>query len=285
MEPATPSWLPEGKTTAFALTIPVDCETVVLAEGRRFAQHPLPMSHQVYEIQRGVPRLLGMLDALGIKATFFVPGWTLERHPQLVEPIVGAGHELAHHSYSHRPPTDMSESEERADFERALEVMAAFGVTPAGHRAAYWSASSRTLDIVAEYGLRYDTSLMGDDSPYLVRRRDRDVVELPCHWILDDFDHYAFLPQPRIGRNVEAPQTAVGIWRAELDGLRRYGGLYQLTCHAFLSGRAGRTLALRGLLEYALSCGDVEFMTCGEAARRALAAPPARPRAGVTETQ
>lgn len=264
----TPSWLGDKKT-AFALTIPVDCETVVLAEGRRYARHPLAMSHQVYEIQRGVPRLLAMLADLRINATFFVPGWTLERHPHLAELIAGGGHEIAHHSYSHRKPTDLGPGEERADFERALEVMSRLGVSPLGHRAAYWSAGPQTLDLVAEFGLRYDTSLMGDDRPYLVRRRDRDVVELPSHWILDDFDHYAFLPQPHLGRNIEAPQTAVGIWRQELDGLREYGGLCQLTCHAFLSGRAGRTLALRGLLEYALSCGDVEFMTCAEAARRA----------------
>ena len=260
---------PDGKTTQFALTIPVDCETVVLAEGGRYAQHPLAMSHQVYEIQRGVPRLLALLGDLGIGATFFVPGWTLERYPQLVEMIAGAGHELAHHSYGHRRPTDLGPVGERADFERAVEVMTGLGVTPLGHRAAYWSASSQTLDLVAEYGLLYDTSLMGADGPYVVRRGRRDVVELPCHWILDDFDHYAFLPRPWLGGNVEAPQTVIAIWREELDGLRRFGGLCQLTCHAFLSGRAGRALALRGLLEYALSCADVEFTTCADAARRA----------------
>jgi peptidoglycan/xylan/chitin deacetylase (PgdA/CDA1 family) len=251
--------------TQFVLTIPVDCETVVLSEGRRYARHPLPMSHQVYEIQRGLPRLLALLADLGVPATFFVPGWTLERHPQIVEPILAGGHELAHHSYSHRRPTDMAPGEERADFERALEVMARLGLAPAGHRAAYWSASYQTLELVAEHGLLYDCSLMGHDRPYRVN----GVVELPPHWLLDDFDHYAYLPEPYLGRNVEAPQTVVRVWREELDALRRTGGLFQLTCHAFLSGRAGRARALRGVLEYALSCSDVELLTCEQVARSA----------------
>jgi hypothetical protein len=62
-------------------------------------------------------------------------------------------------------------------------------------------------------------------------------------------------------------------WRAELDGMREVGGLLQLTCHAFLSGRPGRCEALAGFLEYALDCGDVDFGTCGDIARRALEDP------------
>ena len=270
--PGSSDWL-GGKAAALIVTIPVDCETVVLAHGRRFARHPLPMSHQVYEIQRGVPRLLAMLASVGVPATFFVPGWTLERYPQLAEQIAGAGHELAHHSYSHRKPTDLTPGDERADFERALVVMQRLGVPPAGHRAAYWSPSHRTLELVAEHGLAYDTSLMGDDRPYLIQVGERQVVELPPHWVLDDFEHYAFLPEPSLARNVEAPQTVIEIWQAELDGLRGYRGLCQLTCHAFLSGRPGRALALRRFLEYARGCGDVTFMTCADAARRARADP------------
>jgi peptidoglycan/xylan/chitin deacetylase (PgdA/CDA1 family) len=262
---------PGGARCAMALTIPVDAETVVLAEGRRYARHPLAMSHQVYEIQRGVPRLLAMLADLGLRATFFVPGWTLERWPRLADDIAGAGHELGHHSYSHRRAVSLGPGEERADFERALEVMQRLGVPPAGHRAASWCPSHETLALVAEHGLRYDTSLMGDDRPYLVETEHGDVVELPAHWALDDFDHYAFLPEPHLGRNVEPPQTAVAVWRAELDGMRRYGGLCQLTCHAMLSGRPGRAAALRRLLEETLEAGDVAFMTCAEAAAHALA--------------
>jgi peptidoglycan/xylan/chitin deacetylase (PgdA/CDA1 family) len=260
---------PGGARCALSVTIPVDAETVILAEGRRYARHPLAMSHQVYEIQRGVPRLLSMLRELELRATFLVPGWTLERYPALADAIATAGHELAHHSYSHRKPVSLGPGEERADFERALAVMHRLGVPPVGHRAAFWCPSYETLELVAEHGLQYDCSLMGDDHPYLVETAHGTVVELPAHWALDDFDHYAFLPDPRLGRNVEAPQTAVAVWQAELDGMRHYGGLCQLTCHAMLSGRPGRAAALRAFLEQALGAGDVAFLTCAEAATHA----------------
>jgi hypothetical protein len=41
--------------------------------------------------------------------------------------------------------------------------------------------------------------------------------------------------------------------------------------HPFLSGRPGRVEGLRRLIEHALECGDVEFVSCVEAARRAAA--------------
>ena len=51
--------------------------------------------------------------------------------------------------------------------------------------------------------------------------------------------------------------------------MRRHGCLFCLTMHPFLSGRPGRVEGLRGLVEYAVGCGDVEFVSCGEAAAAA----------------
>jgi peptidoglycan/xylan/chitin deacetylase (PgdA/CDA1 family) len=45
-----------------------------------------------------------MLDEVGVRATFFVPGWVAEHRPGLAAEIVERGHEVAHHSYSHRSP-------------------------------------------------------------------------------------------------------------------------------------------------------------------------------------
>jgi hypothetical protein len=55
--------------------------------------------------------------------------------------------------------------------------------------------------------------------------------------------------------------------------MRRHGCLFMLTCHPFLSGRASRVEALRGLIEHALAAGDVEFANCATVAERALADP------------
>jgi len=228
------------------------------------------MTHQAYGPRVGVPRLIELLGDYGLPATFFVPGLTAERYPATVERILAAGHEVGHHSHSHRSPVDLSDDEERADFERALAALERFGVRPRGHRAALWEASWRTPGLVAEYGLAYDSSLMDSDRPYRLRVGDRTIAELPPHWSLDDWEQYAFLPRPDIGSVIESPRKALELWTAELDAMRRHGCLFMLTCHPFLSGRPSRVEALRALIEHALDCGDVEFASASAVAERAL---------------
>jgi len=97
-------WL-RGKSAVVSLTFDVDAESAILAEGRRFADHAMVMSHQAYGPRVGVPRILDLLADFALRGTFFVPGLTAERYPGLVESIVEAGHEVGHHSYSHRKPT------------------------------------------------------------------------------------------------------------------------------------------------------------------------------------
>jgi hypothetical protein len=91
-------------------------------------------------------------------------------------------------------------------------------------------------------------------------------VELPVHWSLDDWEQYAFLPDPHIGAVIESPLKVAEMWRAELDAMRRYRCLFNLCVHPFLSGRPSRIVALRGLIEEALELGDVSFMRCRDLA-------------------
>jgi peptidoglycan/xylan/chitin deacetylase (PgdA/CDA1 family) len=237
--------------------------------GRRYADHAMVMSHQAYGPLVGVPRLLELLGEYELPATFFVPGLTADRYPGTVERIAAAGHEVGHHSYSHRSPVDLSESGERVDFERALTALERVGVRPVGHRAALWEASWHTPGLVAEYGLEYDSSLMDADRPYRLRTPSGTIAELPPHWSLDDWEQYAFLPRPNIGGVIESPRKVLELWRRELDAMRRHGCLFMLTCHPFLSGRPSRVEALRDLIEHGLAVGDVEFATGTTIARRA----------------
>lgn len=267
-----------GAAAVVTLTFDVDAESPILAHGGGYADHLSTMSHQAYGPEVGVPRILDMLDELAVPATFFVPGWVAEQRPGLAASIVERGHEVAHHSYSHRAPTSMSAGEERADFERALAVFAAQGIEIHGHRAALWEASRHTPELVAEHGLRYDSSLMADDRPYRIAVGDREIAELPVHWSLDDWEQYAFLPAPQIGSVITPPSQVLEMWRAELDAMRRYRCLFNLCVHPFLSGRPSRIVALRALIEHALEQGDVRFTRCRDLAEAALADPDLPPR-------
>ncbi|MCP2170121.1 polysaccharide deacetylase family protein [Goodfellowiella coeruleoviolacea] len=272
-----PAWLGDAKAVA-ALTFDVDAETPVLAADPRYAHHPMVMSHQSYGPDVGVPRILDVLDEFDVPATFFIPGWVAAQRPGLAASIVERGHEVAQHTHAHRAPTSMTPDEERADFERAVAVFAEQDIPVRGYRAAMWGASALTPDLVAEHGLRYDSSLMGDDRPYALATARGPIAELPVHWSLDDWEQYAFLPEPDIGRVIESPRKVAEMWRAELDGMRHFGCLFTLCCHPFLSGRPGRLMALRGLIQYALDCGDVRFTRCDELAEAVLADPGITPR-------
>jgi len=266
------SWRGSSSTVA-VLSFDVDAESAILAVGRRYAAHAMAMTHQAFGPRYGVPRLLQLLADYDLPATFFIPGLTAERYPEVVEQVLAAGHEVGHHSHSHRSAVDLNADEERRDFERALEALGRLRATPVGHRAALWEASWRTPALVAEYGLRYDSSLMDADVPYVLRMDAGEIVELPPHWGLDDWEQYAFLPRPDIGSVIASPPAVARMWIAELDAMRRHGTLFLLTCHPFLSGRVGRTEALRTVIEAALDRGDVEFATCAVVAERAAADP------------
>src|SRR4051794_5128407 len=50
------------------------------------------------------PRFLDVLDALGVRATFFVLGESVMRHPALVRETTRRGHELGVHGWTHAWP-------------------------------------------------------------------------------------------------------------------------------------------------------------------------------------
>jgi len=261
----------DDTTTTAVLTFALDGETPVLAAGRRYAEYASVMSHQGFEAQVGLPRLLRLLSDYSIPATFFVPGFAADRAPAMVDQVLEAGHEVAHHSYTHRRPTDLSDVEDRHEFERGFEALARRGVEPVGYRAPMWSAAWRTAELVSEYGMAYDSSLMDDDHAYVLQTSAGDIAELPPHWSLDDWEQYAYLPEPHLGYCVNDPAAVAGMWISELAAMRRHGGTFVLTAHGFLSGRAGRVEGLRRVIEAGLEFGDVVFRKAEDVARSVLA--------------
>jgi len=68
---------------------------------------------------RSTPRVLGVLDELDVKATFFLVGEQVRRTPSLAHEIVLRGHEVACHGYHHRNHLARAPAETRADLVRA----------------------------------------------------------------------------------------------------------------------------------------------------------------------
>jgi polysaccharide deacetylase family protein (PEP-CTERM system associated) len=139
-------------------------------------------------------RMLEILDAAGVRGTFFVLGWVAERHPALVRRIAGGGHELASHGYAHRLVYDQSPAAFRDDVRRAKALIEdVTGVAVDGFRAPSYSITPRSLwalDILIAEGYRYDASIfpvhhdrygipVSARHAYVVQRDGGSLVEFP----------------------------------------------------------------------------------------------------------
>jgi polysaccharide deacetylase family protein (PEP-CTERM system associated) len=108
-------------------------------------------------------RVLDLFDAHNVKATFFFVGWVADKFPSLVRETQRRGHEIACHSYWHRPVYKLTPREFREDTRRArLAIEQAGGTRVIGYRAPTWSITAKclwALDILAEEGFVYDSSI------------------------------------------------------------------------------------------------------------------------------
>jgi polysaccharide deacetylase family protein (PEP-CTERM system associated) len=107
--------------------------------------------------------LLDLLDRRQIRATFFVVGWIAKRHPELVQKISRAGHELGSHSYWHRRVYELDRRTFADDVAASCRAVAATGAAPVtAFRAPEWSineSSMWALDELVHLGLRVDASM------------------------------------------------------------------------------------------------------------------------------
>lgn len=114
-------------------------------------------------VEANTDRLLGMFDAAGVTATFFVLAWVAERVPALVRRIAAAGHEVASHGYGHRLIYDQTAEVFRDDVRRAKGLLEdTSGQRVDGYRAPSFSVTARSmwaLDVLIEEGYTYDSSI------------------------------------------------------------------------------------------------------------------------------
>lgn len=223
------------------------------------------MSHQRYGPKVGVPRILDILRRMEVRATFFVPGATAERHPDALAAILDAGHEVGHHGYLHESLVGVDESTERKYLELGLDALERIGgVVPLGYRAPWWEATDRTRGLLSEYGFRYDTSFFDADAPYWVAVPKGQLLEVPVTWALDDWERYAFWPEVTGDGRIDRPSVVAESWFEEVEGLGAVGGTAVITMHPFLSGRPARAGALARLVERVRAETNVTVMSLGE---------------------
>ncbi|MFL6053958.1 MAG: polysaccharide deacetylase family protein [Actinoallomurus sp.] len=231
------------------------------------------MGHQSYGPRIGVPRLLRLLERQDVRATFFVPGFTAECHPDTVRAIVDAGHEIGHHGYLHEPMQGIDPSTEARYLDRGLAALERVaGIRPTGYRAPWWEMNWHTPRLLAERGFRYDSSLLDDDIPYRFLApgsRVSTLIEISVDWALDDWEQYAFYPGFTGSGVIESPAKVLEMWTLEARAHHREGGCFDLTNHPFISGRPSKAAALERLIEEVRGLEGMWIATLGEIAAHA----------------
>ncbi len=261
----TPAAWPGDAQVAVAISFDSDHETIPLRDGET---SPGKLSQGEYGSRVAAPKILALLAELEIPASFYLPAVSALLHPAEVEEYVAGGHEIAVHGWIHERNMLLPREHELELTGRALATLEQIsGQRPTGIRTPSWDFSENTLDIIAELGFAYDSSLMGDDDPYelLADGRPTGIVEIPVEWIRDDAPY--FMMERYAGlRPYMPPRSALQIWMDEFESARDEGGLFQLTLHPHIIGHRSRLVILRSLLEHIRAQGDVWFATHAQVA-------------------
>jgi peptidoglycan-N-acetylglucosamine deacetylase len=254
------SW-PDGYRAAVSITFDVDAESGWVSDSENKRRLSL-MSMGAFGRRVGVPRILDLLNRHNIRSQFFVPGFTAEIDPKLVELIDKEGHKLGCHGYYHERTDGLTIDQEDTILARSKAILHDItGTVPVGYRAPVWEITPQTLSLLEKHGFAYDSSLMGLDVPYAVKTGSRSILELPVTWLLDDWEQFAYSAEPQVGAVIEEPEKVLRMWKAEFDALYAEGRYFMLTMHPEIIGRASRIAMLDALISHIKQHDDVWFCT------------------------
>ncbi len=254
---------PESKKMAVVLSFDLDAESLWTARDAKNLERPVTLSQGEYGPRAGVPRILKLLKKYDLKATFFVTGWAMEKHPEAVESIVADGHEVGHHGYHHEWLDNVTLEEEKAIMAKGLSLIKDFTPErPAGYRSPSWEFTPHTVRLLKENGFKYTSNMMNADLPYLHSLDGEEIplVELPVSWIMDDAPYFLYSTR-LVGRTITDPNHVYSIWEQEYSGFYDEGLCFVLTMHPQITGRPSRTVMLERLIRRMRSDPGVWFAT------------------------
>ena len=227
-------------------------------------------------------RILALMKAKRITTTWFVPGHTIESYPNCARDVFEAGHEIAHHGWTHRIPASLGREAEEQELIRGNEAIEKLtGRKARGYRSPAWDLSPYSIELLLKHGFVYDSSLMGHDYlPYQARENDvaeleqpivygadSPLVELPISWSLDDYPAFEYMRSKSIVQPglMNAGQVLEN-WLDDFEYMRRHydWGILTYTFHPHVIGRGHRMIMLEKLIDHLADSG-ARFITMEQA--------------------
>ncbi|KAG1857346.1 carbohydrate esterase family 4 protein [Suillus subalutaceus] len=244
---------------------------------------PLDISRGMYAGEVGVWRVLKLLDKYNIKATWFIPGHSLETFPNEMAAVRDAGHEIGLHGYSHENPDSLTPEQQ---------------LPPKGNVAPWWQTSKEGVALLLEKGIEYDHSNMSRDSQAhylrdqdtwtkidykakahtwmkpLQRGKETGLVEIPASWYQEDMTPMMLAVILMDGQakhgTIVTPQAIEQLWKDTFTYLYReeQDFIFPLSIHPDVSGRPQVLLMLERFIEWINAHDDVKWVTFHEMAER-----------------
>ena len=238
-------WGPDACRAAVSVTFDnlgeaADLERGLWPEGK-------PLGHH-YSVKRALPRIMDLLEELGLLSTFFVEGLNAELYPEALLETADAGHELGYHGWRHEYWPSLSRSDEARALERGVHEMQEIGVRPQGFRPPGGRLTRSSPGLLEDLGFTH-CSPAGTGTGFL-----GSLAVLPFAWRHIDAYHY----MPRFGAlrktftGSEEPLPPAGFRRTlstALQSIVRDGGHLTLLFHPFLEDQEDRFRIMREALE------------------------------------
>lgn len=211
-------------------------------------------------ITNQLPRMLSLLDAHSIKATYFSESWSLQVYPDVVRDMASRGHEIGWHSFQHEVWGSLSAAEEDQGFERSFEAAKEFGVEYRGFRPPGGKINERTWALLRQRGVRY-VSPEGSEAG-LGRK---DVVVLPFEWPAVDALYY--MEKFKGGLYGETgPARFEEYLVKRLEEVKESGGFLSVLFHPFLQTTEEKFRVLERVLNRLAQDKDIWCAPCCDVA-------------------
>lgn len=110
---------------------------------------PDDISRGMFSGEVGTPRLLKLFADHNLRATWFIPGHSIETFPEQMKAVAAAGHEVGIHGYSHENPIAMTPAQEEAVLDHCIALLTQLtGKSPTGYVAPWWEFSNVTNELL-----------------------------------------------------------------------------------------------------------------------------------------
>lgn len=220
-----------------------------------------------YGSRVGVWRLLRIMAAYDVPATFFLSALAGERHPDVARAIIDGGHEASGHGYRWREYHELTRDERKEDIRKCVESISRLtGETPVGWLNRY-APTEDTRELLAQEGnFLYDNNAYNDDIPYYVTiaPKHEPFLVLPYSMELNDARAWR-------GAMLSPGEYEDLLFRAfdqlYADSRHVAPRMMSVGLHCRISGTPGRAGVIENFLRYAKSHGGVWLARRDEIAR------------------